>query len=90
MQDVLQPPNLVRYRWGSYWEYDWNAGLAISNNLPDVLDPRGLNGCVETGRSRFEVARDLGLSYTRPLRDNERKQLSHQAVFYEKMAKFKM
>ncbi|KAG5479978.1 hypothetical protein LSCM1_06397 [Leishmania martiniquensis] len=90
VQDVLQPPNLVTYRQGSYWRYDWNAGLAISTQLADVLDPRGLNGCVETGRSRSEVARDLGLSYTRPLEDNEKKQLSEQAVYYERLAKFKM
>ncbi|CAC9484270.1 conserved hypothetical protein [Leishmania infantum JPCM5] len=90
VQDVLQPPNLVTYRQGSYWRYDWNAGLAISTQLADVLDPRGLNGCVETGRSRSEVARDLGLSYTRPLQENEKKQLSEQAVYYERLAKFKM
>ncbi|EPY21254.1 hypothetical protein STCU_08632 [Strigomonas culicis] len=89
VQDVLQPPNLVTYRQGAYWKYDWNAGLAISTNLPDVLDPRGLNGCVETGRSRSEVARDLGLFYTRPLQENERKQLSQQALYYERLAKFK-
>lgn len=90
VQDVLQPSSLVTYRQGSYWKYDWNAGLAISTQLPDVLDPRGLNGCVETGRSRSEVARDLGLAYTRPLMDNEKKQLSQQAVYYERLAKFKM
>nr|CCC89305.1 conserved hypothetical protein [Trypanosoma congolense IL3000] len=90
VQDILQPPNLVTYRQGAYWKYDWNAGLGISTNLADVLDPRGLNGCVETGRSRSEVARDLGLSYTRPLHENEKKQLSHQAVYYERLAKFKM
>ncbi|CCW59824.1 unnamed protein product [Phytomonas sp. EM1] len=90
VQDVLQPANLVTYRYGVYWRYDWNAGLAISTNLPDVLDPRGLNGCVETGRSRSEVARDLGLSYTRPLHENEKKQLSQQAVYYERLAKFKL
>lgn len=90
VQDILQPPNLVTYRQGAYWKYDWNAGLAISTNLPDVLDPRGLNGCVETGRSRSEVARDLGLSYTRPLHENEKKQLSQQAVYYERLAKFKL
>lgn len=90
VQDVLQPPNLVTYRQGAYWKYDWNAGLAISTQLADVLDPRGLNGCIETGRSRSEVARDLGLSYTRPLQENEKKQLSEQAVYYERLAKFKM
>ncbi|CAD2215265.1 hypothetical protein AGDE_02883 [Angomonas deanei] len=90
IQDVLQPPSLVTYRQGAYWKHDWNAGLGISTNLPDVLDPRGLNGCVETGRSRSEVARDLGLSYTRPLQENEKKQLSQQAVYYERLAKFKM
>lgn len=90
VQDVLQPPNLVTYRQGAYWKYDWNAGLAISTPLADVMDPRGLNGCVETGRSRSEVARDLGLSYTRPLQPNEKKQLSQQAVYYERLAKFKL
>lgn len=90
VQDILQPPNLVTYRQGAYWKYDWNAGLAISTPLADIMDPRGLNGCVETGRSRSEVARDLGLSYTRPLMPNEKKQLSEQAVYYERLARFKL
>lgn len=90
VQDILQPPNLVTYRQGAYWKYDWNAGLAISTPLGDIMDPRGLNGCVETGRSRSEVARDLGLSYTRPLHPNEKKQLAEQAVYYERLAKFKL
>lgn len=90
VQDILQPPNLVTYRQGAYWKYDWNAGLAISTPLADIMDPRGLNGCVETGRSRSEVARDLGLSYTRPLMPNEKKQLSQQAVYYERLKKFKL
>lgn len=90
VQDVLQPNNLVTYRQGAYWMYDWNAGLAISTNLADITDPRALNGCVETGRSRSEVARDLGLSFTRTLQENEKKQLSQQAVYYERLAKFKL
>lgn len=90
VQDILQPPNLVTYRQGAYWSYDWTAGLAISTNIGEWMDPRGMNGCVETGRSRSEVARDLGLAYTRPLQENEKKQLSQQAVYYERLAKFKL
>eukprot|EP00796_Vickermania_ingenoplastis_P012924 gene12924-8781_t len=89
IQDILQPPNLVSYRLGCYWRYDWDAGLAISTPIADIMDPRGLNGCVETGRSRSEV-RDLGLNYTRPLQPNEKKQLAQQAVYYERLAKFKL
>lgn len=89
VQDIIQPPNAVTYRWGAYWHHDWNAGLAITTNISDFLDPRGINGCVETGRSRSEVARDLGLSYTRPLMPNEKKQLEQHATYYERLAKFK-
>ena len=89
VQDIIQPHNKVSYRWGAYWHYDWNIGLAISTNIPDFMDPRGLNGCVETGRSRAEVARDLGLSYTRSLTDQEKKQLSHKAQYMERLKKFK-
>lgn len=89
IQDIIQPTNLTRYRWGAYWRYDWTSGLAISTNIADFMDPVGLNGCVETGRSRAEVARDLGLSYSRPLNDAEQRQLSHHATYYEKLQKFK-
>jgi ribosomal protein S15P/S13E len=89
VQDVIQPPNAVSYRWGSYWMFDWNKGMAITTNISDFMDPRGLNGCVETGRSRGEVARDLGLSYTRPLMDNEKRQLEQNATYYARLATFK-
>lgn len=89
VQDMIQPSNAVSYRWGGYWMYDWNAGLAISTNISDFMDPRGLNGCVETGRSRSEVARDLGLTVTRPLLPHEKKQLELTSTYYEKLAKFK-
>jgi hypothetical protein len=89
VQDILQPPNNVGYRWGQYWRHDWNAGNAISTNIADFMDPKGLNGCIETGRSRSEVARDLGLTYTRPLFEHEKKQLSQTATYYERLAKFK-
>lgn len=90
VQDMIQPPNAVSYRWGAYWFYDWNTGKAITTNISDFMDPRGLNGCVETGRSRSEVARDLGLTYTRALHANEKKQLEQTATYYEKLAKFKL
>ncbi len=90
VQDIIQPKNKVSYRWGSYWFYDWNAGLAISTKISDFMDPRGMNGCVETGRSRAEVARDLGLCYTRTLNDMEKKQLTNHAQYYERLARFKL
>eukprot|EP00758_Cryptobia_borreli_P006253 Tbor_TRINITY_DN5102_c1_g3::TRINITY_DN5102_c1_g3_i1::g.26332::m.26332 len=89
VQDLIQPTNNISYRMGSYWQHDWNQGLAIKTNIADFMDPRGLNGCIETGRSRAEVARDLGLSYTRALADNEKRALSHQSTYYEKLAKFR-
>jgi ribosomal protein S15P/S13E len=89
VQDIIQPPNAVTYRWGAYWNHDWNMGMALTTNIADFMDPRGMNGCVETGRSRSEVARDLGLSYTRPLHDNEKRQLAQNATYYERLAKFK-
>jgi len=89
VQDLIQPTNLVQYRWGAYWFHDWNNGLAIKSNVSDFMDPRGLNGCIETGRSRAEVARDLGLSYTRTLTDDQRKRLSLNSQYYERLAKFK-
>lgn len=90
VQDLIQPKNKVSYRWGSYWFYDWNAGLAISTKIADFMDPRGMNGCVETGRSRAEVARDLGLCYTRTLNDKEKNQLTNQASYYERLNRFKL
>jgi hypothetical protein len=89
VMDVVQPANSVAYRWGAYWQYDWNSGLAISTKISDFMDPRGMNGCIETGRSRAEVARDLGLSYTRTLSEREQKQLSSQARYFEHLLKFK-
>jgi ribosomal protein S15P/S13E len=89
VQDIVQPPNLVRYRWGNYWFYEWDAGLSMSTNIPDFMDPRGMNGCVETGRSRAEVARDLGLSYTRALMDNEKKQLADHKKYFEHLIRMK-
>lgn len=89
MQDLIQPSNLVQYRWGAYWFHDWNNGLAIKSNVSDFMDVRGLNGCIETGRSRAEVARDLGLSYTRTLTEDQRKKLSTTSQYYERLAKFK-
>jgi len=89
IQDIVQPPNAVSYRWGGYWQYDWNAGIAIQTNISDFLDVRGLNGCVETGRSRAEVARDLGLTYTRTLSNNEKKRLAKSAEYYERLKKFR-
>lgn len=89
VQDLVQPTNAIKYRWGNHWMHDWNKGYAITTKVADFMDPRGLNGCVETGRSRAEVARDLGLQYTRSLMPNERKALSNEAVYYEKIAKFK-
>lgn len=90
IQDLVQPANVVGYRWGSYWKYEWDSGVAISTNIADFMDPRGLNGCVETGRSRAEVARDLGLSYTRPLQPNEKKMLADQAMYQERLSKLKV
>jgi len=90
IQDLIQPNNVVSYRWGTYWRYDWSAGLAISTNIPDFMDPRGLNGCIETGRSRAEVARDLGLSYTRPLLPHEKKRLADTTLYHERVAKLKV
>eukprot|EP00796_Vickermania_ingenoplastis_P012935 gene12935-8791_t len=78
IQDILQPPNLVSYRLGCYWRYDWDAGLAISTPHRRHHGPSS------------EVARDLGLNYTRPLQPNEKKQLAQQAVYYERLAKFKL
>lgn len=89
VQDIIQPPNAVSYRWGKYWNHDWNKGMALTTNIADFMDPRGMNGCVETGRSRSEVARDLGLSYTRPLHENEKRQLQQNATYYERLAQFK-
>jgi ribosomal protein S15P/S13E len=90
VQDMIQPRNKVTYRWGSYWFHDWNAGLAISTKISDFMDPRGMNGCIETGRSRAEVARDLGLCYTRTLNDKEKKQLTNHAMYYDRLARFKL
>ena len=87
--EVIQPRTLPEYRWGSYWSYDWNNGLAISNQIADIMDPRGLTGCVETGRSRAEVARDLGLTYTRALNSVEKRQLADNAKYFERLAQFK-
>ena len=89
VQDIIQPANSVIYRRGDYWKFDWNFGYAINTNISDFMDPRGLTGCVETGRSRSEVARDLGLCVTRVLNDRERSVMSSTAQYHEKMAKFK-
>lgn len=90
IQDLIQPSNNVSYRWGAYWKYEWDSGFAISTNVSDFMDPRGLNGCVETGRSRAEVSRDLGLSYTRPLLPNEKKHLADVAMYQERLSKLKV
>jgi hypothetical protein len=89
LMDVLQPHNNVTYRQGAYWKWDWDHGDAISTNIATFMDPRGVSGCVETGRSRAEVARDLGLSYTRPLLPGEKKQLTSNALHFERLQKFK-
>jgi ribosomal protein S15P/S13E len=90
IQDLIQPNDLVSYRWGKYWRYEWDSGLALSTNIADFMDPRGMNGCVETGRSRAEVSRDLGLSYTRPLSPNEKKHLSDLAMYQERLSKLRV
>ena len=90
IQDLVQPSNAVSYRWGHYWKYDWNSGLGVSTNISDFMDPRGMNGCIETGRSRAEVARDLGLSYTRPLLPHEKKRLADTTLYHERVSKLKV
>jgi ribosomal protein S15P/S13E len=90
VMDLVQPSNVVSYRWGRYWQYDWNQGIGISTNISDFMDPRGMSGCIETGRSRAEVARDLGLSYTRVLTDSERRQLDLRAKYFERLQKYRV
>ena len=89
MVDLIQPNNAVQYRWGAYWRHDWNGGLAMATPIADFMDPRGVNGCLETGRSRAEVARDLGLSYTRALTTEEKQKLAAENVYHERLRQFK-
>lgn len=89
MQDIIQPRNLPHYRYGRYWSFDWNQGIALTTNIPDFMDPRGMNGCIETGRARSEVARDLGLSYTRPLNATEKRRLASEATYHERLVRFR-
>lgn len=89
IMDIIQPNNAVEYRWGGYWRMNWNQGLAISTPIGDFMDPRGMNGCVETGRSRAEVARDLGLNYSRPLTAQEKKKVAQENSYHERLRQFK-
>ena len=89
MLDIIQPENRVKYRWGMWWRSDWRFGHALSSSTTDFLDPRGLMGCVETGRSCAEVARDLALSYTRTLNTKERKYFESRATYFERLQQFK-
>lgn len=90
VQDLIQPNNKVSYRWGKYWRHDWDSGVGLATNIADFMDPRGMSGCVETGRSRAEVARDLGLSYTRALMPNEKRHLQNCAVYRERLQRLKV
>ncbi|KNH05443.1 tetracenomycin polyketide synthesis O-methyltransferase TcmP [Perkinsela sp. CCAP 1560/4] len=87
--DICQPDNVVKSRWGMWWRTEWRLGHALSRDIADYIDPRGLMGCVETGRSHSEVARDLGLNYTRTLTTGERKYFHNKATYFERLQKFK-
>lgn len=89
VMDLVQPFNHVQYRHGNYWFHDWKQGYALSTDIADFMDPRGMQGCLETGRSRAEVARDLGLSYTRTLTEVEKTRLSNNAMYFERLNRFK-
>ena len=87
--DICQPDNAIKSRWGMYWRTDWRQGHALSADIADYIDPRGLMGCVETGRSHSEVARDLGLNYTRTLTTGERKYFQNKVTYFERLQRFK-
>ena len=89
LMDLLQPASYPDVRNGGYFYRDWEKGIAISTDIAKFMDPRGVSGCIETGRSRAEVARDLGLSYTRPLLPSERKVLTTNALHFERLQRFR-
>eukprot|EP00760_Papus_ankaliazontas_P038504 PhM_4_TR9150/c0_g1_i1/m.38618 len=90
MLDIIQPSSVTKYRRGQWWRAEWKLGYALSKDSTEFLDPRGLMGCVETGRSHSEVARDLGLSYTRPLNGREKAYYEGRARYFEKLQQFKL
>jgi ribosomal protein S15P/S13E len=89
LMDIVQPLSVANLRKGRYFERDWDVGLGISTNIAQFMDPRGVAGCIETGRSRAEVARDLGLSYTRALLPHEKKTLTANALHFERLQRFR-